>query len=197
MAISSKQISPEPIKQEALASDPSVDAGEGIFFSKLVSGVPEAFFKNGSGQVTQLTLGGELIGGSANFEKLMVNNSGSTIVANKPVSITSTGSIVLGDSDVEEASRPIGFMKASTNNAGTGRVILFGRNIPGVLAGLGFAPGDDIFLSETAGVMTNNPADFTGDDDTIVRLGVAACADGATGALATDLILIREVLVNA
>lgn len=196
MSISSKQISAEAIRQTAVASDPSVDAGDGLFFSKLVGGVPEAFFKNGSGQVSQLTSGGEVIGGAANFEKMMINGEGSTITQNKPVSIKDDGSVCLADSDVTQRSRPIGFMKAATSNTIAGKVILFGRNLPGVLTGLGFAPGDDIFMSETAGMLTNDAGSFSSNDDNIVRLGVACCADGVTGVLATDLILMREVLAN-
>jgi len=196
MAISSTQIKAEAIRQTAVASDPTVASGDGLFFSKLVGGVPEAFYKNGSGQVVQLTAGGELIGGAANFEKNFINGDAITITINKLVSVTTDGKAVLADSDVAEASRPIGFMKAATAAAATGKVILFGRNLPGVLSGLGFAPGDDIFMSETAGVLTNNPGDFTGSDDNIIRIGVATCADGATAALATDLIMMREVIAN-
>jgi hypothetical protein len=197
MSISSRQLKAEPLNQDALGSDPTVGAGQGTFFAKTVLGVPEAFFKNGNGHVIQLTSGGELIGGAAFFEKSFVNGAGAPMIVNELISLATDGSIVEADSDSAQGQRPIGFLKAATAFPGNGKVIMFGRNLAGVLAGLGFAPGDDIYMSETAGQLTNDPNTFTGGNDTIVRLGIACMAENTTGSLATDLILMREILITA
>lgn len=197
MGIASKQLKPEPLNQTALASDPIVSSGQGTFFTKTVLGIPEAFFKNGNGHVIQLTSGGELIGGAAFFEKSFANGAGTPLIVNTLVSLATDGSIVPADSDAVQGQRPIGFLKAVTSFPGNGKVVMFGRNLAGVLAGLGFAPGDDVFMSEVGGQLTNDANTFTNADDTIIRLGMACMAENATGSLATDLILMREVLITA
>lgn len=196
MPIAANQLEAKPAKQEALGSDPSLVAGEGIFYTKSVSGVVEAFFKNGSGQVIQLTSNGQLIGGDIvnSFEKSFTSGHSGIIAAKTPVALKDDGSIVPGDSDDVDAAQIIGFTKTSIAIGANGVVILFGRNMPGALTGLGFTPGAEIFIDETAGSLTDDVSGFTGADDAIIRLGVAAMPDNTTGAAATDLIMMREVI---
>lgn len=196
--IAANQIEQKPLSQDAQVGDPALNPGEGIFYAKDVSGSIEAFFKNGAGQVIQLTESGQLKGLASlvGFEKLFQNLSGVAIPANKPVSIIADGSIVASDSDAPGASKVVGFTKASINHNASGLVTLFGRNLAGVLTGLGFAPGEFVFMDETAGGMTNSIAGFTGDDDTITKLGIAAMGEGLVGGAATDLIMLRDPVVT-
>lgn len=198
MPIQPYQIAPQPVVQDAQGSDPSVSANQGVTYAKTVSGRRELFWKNDNGDVVQITDNGAVAGAApANpTEKLMVNNSGATIAINKPVSIAADGSIVLADSDSVDGQEPIGITLAAINNASAGLVALFGRNMPGALTGLGFAPGDDIFIDEVAGGYTNTTSGFVGDNDSVVRIGIAAAANGITSVNATDLIMIREVLIR-
>lgn len=196
MPIQPYQIAPQPIQQDAQGSDPAVAANQGVFFVKTVSGRREMFFKNDAGDVVQVTSNNAVSGGTQVFEKSMMNNTGLTILGNKPVSINALGEVVLSDSDGALTQEPIGITLENIPNGSAGRVALFGRNMIGVLTGLGFAPGDDIFMDEAAGGYTNTTAGFTGADDSIVRLGVAAAANGVSSASATDLIMMREVLIR-
>jgi hypothetical protein len=50
-------------------------------------------------------------------------------------------------------------------------------------------------MDESAGGMTNTVAGFTGNDDFITKLGIAAMPDGQVGAMATDLLMIREAVI--
>lgn len=198
MPIQPYQLAPQPQSQDAQASDPTPAANQGTSYVKTVSGKRELFFKNDAGDVVQITANGQVVGGSLAeaFEKPMVNGDVATIPAGKPVSIKGDGSYVLGDSDSADGQEPVGITLASVAVSAVGSVALFGRNMPGVLTGLGFAPGDDIFIDEASGQYTNTVAGFTGDDDSIVRIGVAAAANGVTSANATDLIMMREVLIR-
>jgi hypothetical protein len=198
MPIQPYQIANSPLPQEQQGADPSVEANQGVTYVKTVSGKRELFFKNDADDVVQITDNGAVAGaaGPNPTEKLMLNNSGVLIDSKKPVSIKSDGSIILADSDAPEGQAPIGITLQSIANASAGVVALFGRNIPGALTGLGFNPGDDIFIDETAGEYTNNPSGFSGSDDSIIRIGVAAAADGTTSINATDLIMIKEVLIR-
>lgn len=198
MPIQPYQIAPQPIAQTVQASDPSVSVNQGVTYSKTISGRRELFYKNDNGDVVQITSNGLVAGtaGAPAFEKLMINNTGAPIAMNKPVSIKPDGSIVLADSDAVDTQEAIGITLEAINDATAGRVALFGRNIAGALTGLGFAPGDSIFMDETAGAYTNSTAGFTGDNDSIVRIGVAAAANGITSVNATDLIMMREVLIR-
>lgn len=197
MPIAANQISPAPIAQTSQVSDPTLTSGQGTFYAKNISGVVEAFFTNGNGQVVQLTKNGVIIGGEItfSFEKSFVNGFAGIIPAQTPVAIKTDGSIVPGDAEEASlASEVIGFTKVAIPQSTNGVVILFGRSVAGALAGLGFAPGDEIFIDETAGAMTNNTNTFTGNDDVILRLGVAAMPDSTTGSAATDLIMMREYI---
>jgi hypothetical protein len=64
------------------------------------------------------------------------------------------------------------------------------------LVGLGFAPGDEIFVGETTGGYVNDIAPFTGNNDSIIKIGVADCAAGTASSVATDLILIPHVIAR-
>lgn len=125
--------------------------------------------------------------------KVMQNLSGATILAGKPVSKKSDGSIVAGDSDAADGQQLIGISLEEILDTETGNVALFGQNIPNAVSGLGFAPGDEVYLSETGGY-TNDHGSFTGDNDSIFKIGIADCPAGNASGTATDLILFPEVL---
>lgn len=127
--------------------------------------------------------------------KQMENQSGSTIASGRPVSKKANGTIVEGDSDAALAQQLIGITLQSIAHAALGNVALLGQNVPGAVTGLGFAPGQDIYLSETGGY-TNDPNSFTGNNDSIIRIGIADCPAGAASGTATDLVLFPEVIAR-
>jgi len=199
MPIQPFQIAPAPIDQGAQVSDPTPPANSGTFYTKNVGGKIEGFYTNTTGDTVQLTDNGQLAGGGgiAVFEKMMKNTDTNPMPIGMPVSITSTGSIVPGDSDSADGQQPVGITLETIAVGEFGKVALYGRNIAGILTGMGFIPGDDVFLGETGGNFISDPTnDLTGGNDSIIKMGVAAAPDGQVGASATDLILIRQVISN-
>jgi hypothetical protein len=130
------------------------------------------------------------------FVKEMENGSGVTIPALTPISKLSDGTIVAGDSDSANGQNFIGFTLVEIADGARGNCLLSGPNVEGAVSGLGFAPGDEIFLYETTGQLTNNPDSFTGNDDSIIKLGIADCAGGVASSTANDLILHTEVIIR-
>lgn len=129
--------------------------------------------------------------------KVMESGHPSTMVAGTPVAKAADGLLYAADSDGASGKKYIGILLETIDFGESGRVMLTGQNLPGVLTSLGFAPGDDIFIGETAGTYTNNPGAFSGLNDDWVRIGIADCAEGAVSALATDLIMFSDVVARA
>jgi hypothetical protein len=73
-------------------------------------------------------------------------------------------------------------------------VALISYNLAGALTGLGFAPGDKVFIGETPGSFVNTISAFSGNNDSILWAGWADCADGVADTQATDLIYDFEVI---
>ena len=72
-------------------------------------------------------------------------------------------------------------------------VLCVGPNLADALVGLGFATGDEIYLSD-AGGYTNTTSGLSAGIDSIIKLGVADCASGTASATATDLIGFSDVV---
>lgn len=157
------------------------DSGNaGVFTNKSQGGTPTAV---GAGSA------------SDSFAKLAKNTTGSTIALGTAVSKASDGSIVPADSDAAQGQQVYGITSAAILNNAFGVVYLVGRNVPGILTGLGFTAGQDIYISQTAG-FTADPNSFTGNDDTVTLIGIADCADNAISSTATDLVMCRQRLVS-
>lgn len=135
-------------------------------------------------------------GGGGQVTKVMQNTSGVTIPAGKPVAKRADGGIQLADSDGVSSQNYIGVANEEIAASATGEVTLIGPNIAGAVSGLGLAPGDDVFIGETAGEFVGPAHAFTGDNDSIIKVGVADCAAGAASATATDLVMFTEVVLR-
>lgn len=134
-------------------------------------------------------------GGPTSLEKEMENGHGSTISAGTPISKLSNGKIVPADSDAANGQKFCGITKESIPTSGTGLVFLPGPNIVGAVSGLGFAPGDKVYLGEDGGYV-NSVTGFSGDNDSIWKIGMADCAEGSASTQASDLILMTELLIT-
>lgn len=132
-------------------------------------------------------------GGSSNIKSMIAFGS---VTAGKPVSKRTDGKSSLSDSDGANDQVFIGIALTSASDGGAFNVQLMGPNLAGVLTGLGFTAGSDIYMSETAGGYTDDPGSFTGGNDSILRLGIADCAAGIGSGTATDLILFPEVIAR-
>ena len=126
--------------------------------------------------------------------KIKYSGSLDLIPAFKPVALKSNGSIVLADADGLNTEVLIGFTLEPIAVGGKGKVLLTATNAPNVLSGLGFAPNETILLSKTAGVLTNDFNSFDINTDTIMKVGIADCANDTQSSVATDLIMMTEVL---
>lgn len=127
--------------------------------------------------------------------KIMENTSGFTISMGSPVSKAPDGGITAADSDAVTGQKVVGIAVAAINSGSLGAILLFGPSAEGVLASLGFTPGDVIYVSEVGGY-TNDPNSFTGDNDSIIQVGVADCAAGPASATVTDLIMMPQIFIR-
>jgi len=144
--------------------------------------------KDTSGSVSTLTTG-------ASPTNILLKSAiaGGAITALRTVSKRADGKTVQADSDSADGQAAYGIaLDAASADGDPVNVVLFGPNVANALNGLGFAPGDDIYLSETGGYTNTNS--FTGDNDSIIKVGVADCAAGIASATATDLICFAEVI---
>ena len=107
------------------------------------------------------------------------------------------GRVVKADSNNTNAESFCGYaMTASTGVGQAVSVMTAGPNVIGALVGLGFAPGDLIYINENGGY-TNDPSTFTGGNDTLVKLGIADCAGGGVASpVASDLIAAYEFIAG-
>lgn len=126
--------------------------------------------------------------------KLKFNGSLAPISAHMPVALKSDGTVVLADADGLGTQMLIGFALDLIPVGGRGRVLISNPNAAGVLTGSGFTPGETIMLSKTPGVLTNDLGIFNPATDTILKVGIADCADGIQSSIATDLIMSLEIL---
>jgi hypothetical protein len=128
------------------------------------------------------------------FIKQMVASG--PIAIKKPVSKRSDGKIQQADSDAAQGQAFVGVsLDSAAADGDVIQVLLVGANIENAISGLGFTPGSEVYLSETGGY-TDDPDAFTGDDDSIIKVGIADCAGGIASPTAVDLIIFPEVVVR-
>lgn len=117
--------------------------------------------------------------------KMKVNGALATITAGKVVSLFSDGKIYPAEADTAIGQHFIGIAAENISPGFAGRVALFGLNIPGILAALGFSPGDEIYIDNSGNFTTGSGLDNTSEYE---RVGWADCADGTGTGTVTDLI---------
>lgn len=118
------------------------------------------------------------------------------IATNAAVSKRADGKIEQSDSDSPQGQHPIGYtMQEALADGDLVNVLTVGANIVNAIAGKGFVPGEDVFISETGGY-TNDPNSFTGNNDSIIKVGIADCLAGVASPIATDLVAITQVLLR-
>jgi len=181
------------IRAAAVSMEPqtpgSVPANSLFFDSANSNNLSQKNNANAGSQLAQVTSNDLMI-------KVMQNLSGIAIPAGKPVSKMPDGSITAADSDgAVTAQIYCGITLDAINTGSTGRVLLPGPNVVGIINGLNFTPGQDIFISETGGY-SNNAGAFVGNNDSIIKVGIADCAAGSASGTATDLIMFPDVLVK-
>lgn len=143
--------------------------------------------KGGTGAVAPIGAGAA--SADSVLTKVWHNKSGATMAAGIPVAKLTDGS--MAPADAHTRVRCMAVLLEETLNNAQGRVALIGPNVIGALTGLGFAPGDAIYLSVSGGY-TNNAA--FAQTNTIVRIGFADCATGPASAVAQDLVMFAEVV---
>lgn len=143
--------------------------------------------------IIEPNLGG---GGGATNQKIMI--VGAAVAAGKPVSKRPDGKVIQADSDAVNARNVVGISVGSAAADGDPITIqLFGANMAGVLTGMGFVPGSDIFLNQDSSGYTDNPdVALTGADDDLIKVGVADCAANTFSASAVDLIILPQVIAR-
>lgn len=166
------------------------------------SAPPGSVFNDSSsgGTLTTRTTGGSItpIGPATAtdvFIKQKQNKSGVTIPMGKRISlIPGSGGIKLADNDDPTALRSIGLSIEEIAVDALGNVLLDGPNAPAAVTGLGYSPGDIIYLSNTPGSLTNTSSGLNPEVNMIMQVGIADCPAGGASPTATDLIMITEVI---
>jgi len=146
-------------------------------------------YKNPSGSSSSLT--------ETTAESLLIKQMQSGAVSipkNAPLAKLSNGKVVQAQSDGDQAF--IGFSLQSVSGVDQLlNVLLVGANIEGAVSGLGFIPGQDVLLGES-GEYVNSVSGFTGNDDSIIKIGIADCAAGVASPVATDLVVFSDVIAR-
>jgi hypothetical protein len=129
--------------------------------------------------------------------KAKENGDAAPLVAGKVVALGGDGKIYHAESDVSLGQKQIGIVLSTAAPGASAPVLLFGYNVPGVLTGLGFTPGDEVFVSEV-GTYVNANATFLAGDNVIARVGWADSAAGVNGdsVEGTDLIINYQKIVT-
>lgn len=129
--------------------------------------------------------------------KTMQSSDSVTIPQGAPVSKQTDGSILRSSAVSGARSRFVGFAAQAITAGSQGIINLVGYNNVGALTGIGgFAPGDEVFLSETTGLYANSAFAFTDSDD-VVRVGIADCSGGAASSTVNDIISAYDVVSRA
>ena len=103
------------------------------------------------------------------------------------------GKIEIADADNANGQQVIGVaLSAATAVDELINVLLVGANLTGALTGLGFTPGDEVYISNTGGY-TNDPNTIA-NPDLLIKIGIADNAAGVANATVVDLILFPEVV---
>lgn len=114
-------------------------------------------------------------------------------VLNRPVAIMLDGKICYASTDASDAQIAVGYNTEIGLAGAQVSVLLIGPNIANALYGKNFSPGKTIYLSESNGY-TDDITQFTGDNDSIIKVGYSSCSAGTSGDTATDLISSVEVI---
>lgn len=147
--------------------------------------------KGSSGGTTVIS-GGESVG---YFVKEMV--IGGAVSKHQTVAKRSDGKVVPADADDVTAQAFIGY--AQNDGAADGdhiNVLLIGPNVEGAVSGLGFAPGDVVYLAQNAGGYINNVNNLTDNNDILLKVGIADCGPAVASATAVDLISFVEKILD-
>lgn len=132
---------------------------------------------------------------ASGLAKTMQNTSGTTIPTNSPLAKTADGGIALAQADVDGDEILIGTSTSAIAPNAQSAVMLVGPNIPGILTGSGFAPGDPVYLNAVGGY-TNDASTLDPTSESVIRLGYADCAAGAASTTVTDLIIFPAVVAR-
>ncbi|HEY9659543.1 MAG TPA: hypothetical protein V6C65_13880, partial [Allocoleopsis sp.] len=125
--------------------------------------------------------------------KTMVSDE--AIPINTAIAKKSNGKIVKADADDPARQNIIGVTAVAFASPDiTGEVNPVGPSVAGILTGLGFAPGDEIYAGTTPGTFTNDPTTINTDTGSIIFMGYADCASGVASNVATDLIMVMEIV---
>jgi len=178
-------------KTKFMSMQPTTSASvpNGSFYIDSANG-NQASFKDNSGNTSVI--------GAIPSSNLFIKQMQASVVMpiNTPVSKLANGKIVPADSDAANGQEYVGITTvAALAVDAIVSVLLPGANVVGALTGLGFLPGQEIFLGENGGFV-NDVSAFAGNNDSIIRVGIADCSAGAASAIVNDLIAFTEVVAR-
>lgn len=123
--------------------------------------------------------------GNLSQMKSKINGESFLVPAGTQIGLYSDGKVYKFDANDPQRWQNVGMTLQDLAPAGSGLCLLHGMNVPGVLTGLGFAPGEEVFVDNTGAYTTGTGLDGT---SVVARVGFADCTDGGASAVVTDLI---------
>lgn len=127
------------------------------------------------------------------LNKYVKNETGSEIPQYKVVAWEDDGTVALATATEHSLSDIAGITIKAIPNNDWGWIVKTGY-IPNALSGMNAAPGDTIYLSETAGEMTKTcPSSI---EDTLIKIGRAEPPSGIVSTIANDLHMELEILAE-
>jgi hypothetical protein len=173
---------------ELIPAPPSQVPNNCLFVDSTNGNIPT--FKDSLGDSGQI--GAVVPSGDSLFLKQM--QAEVPFLINVALSKKSNGKVIPLDSDDPESNKFCGFSRQAAMSANDLVMVLcVGANISNAVSGLGFLPGEYIYIGEN-GEYTNSVSGFTGINDTYIQLGMADCPSGPASAVATDLIAIPSLI---
>jgi hypothetical protein len=136
--------------------------------------------------------------GSTGVDTLMTKQmqAGEAFPAGAPLSKRPDGKVIVATSEGVQAQQLCGHaLEEATADGDLINVLTIGANVVGALEGLNLVPGAEVFIDESGGY-TGNPGLFTGNNDSVIRAGIADCPAGEASSVATDLIVMTDILLR-
>jgi hypothetical protein len=152
---------------------------------------------NGNSLTTKDTTGASAPIGAVSSNNIFIKQmqAAGAIAINRPVSKLSNGKIEAAEADIIAAGDYIGYaLQAASADGDLINVLCVGANLIGALTGLGYTPGDEVYLSQDGNGFTNDPNTLPVGTDAVIKLGIADCSAGAASTVVNDLIVFSEVV---
>lgn len=170
----------QQLRMAESAGDPTNVADSGFIYTKDVGGVTELFYIDGDGDVTQITADGSLNSGEIDTSQIAStgwDETGASFTSGEAAAINSAANARIAEADATSASGDHSVVGIRTDS---GRVVHEGVVDAAFVASLTLTAGDRVWVSKTAGQLTNDVSAFAAGD-AVIPMGYVRDATAYTG----------------